>query len=72
MLGMHVRIGAVVLVAVDRDGACPIVASSESDFLAQAHALYGSAEEAAGFIGLSARRIRQRLGRAAHGTETTH
>jgi hypothetical protein len=64
-LGMHVRLGAVVLVAVDRDGACPIVASSESDFIAQAHALYGSAEEAARFIGLSARRIRERLGRTA-------
>jgi FHA domain len=64
-LGLHVRIGAMVLVAVDRDGACPIVASSESDFIARAHALYGSAEEAARFIGLPARRIRERLGRTA-------
>lgn len=60
-LGLHVRIGAVLLVAVDHRGACPIVASSESDFIAQAHALYGSAEEAARFIGLSAWRIRERL-----------
>lgn len=64
-LGLHVRLGAVVLVAVDRDGACPIVASSESDFIAQAHALYGSAEEAARFIGLPARRIRERLARTS-------
>ena len=64
-LGLHVRLGAVVLVAVDRDGACPIVASSESDFIVQAHALYGSAEEAARFIGLSARRIRERLARTS-------
>jgi hypothetical protein len=62
-LGLHLRLGTVVL--VDRDGACPIAASSESEFIAQAHALYGSAEEAARFIGLSARRIRERLGRTA-------
>ncbi|HWN67613.1 MAG TPA: FHA domain-containing protein [Haliangium sp.] len=62
-LGLYVRIGAFVLVAVDRDGGCPIVASSESDFLTQALALYGSAEEAARFIGLPARRVRERLAR---------
>lgn len=62
-LGLHVRIGAVVLVAVDRDGACPIMAASEADFVAQAYALYGSEEEAARFIGVPARRIRKLLAR---------
>lgn len=66
-LGMHVRIGATVLVAADRDGACPIVASSEVDFIAQAHALYGSEEEAARFIGLPVRRIRKLLARISTG-----
>ncbi len=62
-LGLHVRIGAVLLAAVDRDGACPIVASSEADLIAQARALYGSEQEAARFIGLPARRFRKFLAR---------
>jgi hypothetical protein len=62
-LGQNVRIGAVVLVAVDRDGACPIVASSEADLIAQARALYGSEQEAARFIGLPVRRVRKFLAR---------
>jgi hypothetical protein len=67
VLGLHVRIGANVLVAMDRDGACPIVASSEADLIAQAHALYGSEEEAARFIGLPVRRVRKLLARVATG-----
>lgn len=66
-LGLHVRIGAVVLVVVDRDGACPIVAASEADFVAQAHALYGSEEEAARFIDVPARWIRDLLARISMG-----
>ena len=62
-LGLHVRIGAIVLVAVDRNGACPIVASSEADLIAQARALYGSEQEAARIIGLPVRRVRKFLAR---------
>ena len=62
-LGMHVRIGAIVLVAADRDGVCPIAASSEADLITQAHALYGSEEEAARFIGIPVRRIRKLVAR---------
>lgn len=64
-LGLHVRIGDHMLVAMDRKGACPIVASSEADFIAQARALYGSEEEAARFIGLPVRRMRKVLARIA-------
>jgi hypothetical protein len=66
-LGLHVRIGPCVLVAVDRDGACPIVASSEADLVAQAHALYGSEQEAARFIGIPVQRVRKLLARIAKG-----
>ena len=66
-LGLHVRLGANVLVAMDRDGSCPIVASGEADLIAQAHALYGSEEEAARFIGLPVRRVRKLLARIATG-----
>jgi hypothetical protein len=69
-LGLHVRIGARVLVAVDRDGACPIVASSEADLIAQAHALYGSEQEAARFIGIPVQRVRKLLARIARGATT--
>lgn len=67
-LGLHVRIGAYVLVAVDRDGACPIVASSEADLIAQAHAIYGSEQEAARFIDIPVQRVRKLLARIATGT----
>ena len=66
-LGLHVRIGAYVLVAVDRDGGCPIVASSEADLIAQAHALYGSEQEAARFIDIPVQRVRKLLARIAKG-----
>lgn len=66
-LGLHVRIGAYILVAVDRDGACPIVASSEADLIAQAHALYGSEQEAARFIDIPVQRVRKLLARIATG-----
>ena len=66
-LGLHVRIGTAVLVAVDRDGACPIRATSEADFVAQAHALYGSARQAARFIGLPVGRVRKLLARVSAG-----
>lgn len=62
-LGLHMRIGANVLVAMDRDGACPIVAASEVDLIAQAHALYGSEEEAARSLGLPVKRVRKLLAR---------
>ena len=67
VLGLHVRIGAYVLVAVDRDGACPIVASSEADLIAQADALYGSEQEAARFIDIPVQHVRKLLARIAKG-----
>lgn len=62
-VGMHVRIGEVTLVTVDRQGACPIVATSEAEFLVQARALYGSERVAARFLGVSMARIRRFLAR---------
>jgi hypothetical protein len=62
-VGLHVRIGEVTLVAVDRQGACPIVATSEAEFLVQARALYGSDQATARFLGVSIARIRQLLAR---------
>jgi FHA domain len=62
-VGVHVRIGAVTLVAVDREGACPIVATNEQDFVAQARALYGSDQATARFLGLSIARFRQLIAR---------
>jgi pSer/pThr/pTyr-binding forkhead associated (FHA) protein len=69
VVGLHVRIGAVTLVAVDREGACPIVATSEQDFVAQARALYGSDQATARFLGVPMARIRHLLARVyARGT----
>lgn len=64
-VGLHVRIGAIILVAVDGRGACPIIASTELEFIGQACALYGSEETAARFIGLSVRHLRKLLARAS-------
>lgn len=62
-VGLHVRIGEVTLVAVDRQGACPVVATSEAEFLSQARALYGSERTAARFLGVSIARVRRLLAR---------
>ena len=64
-VGLHVRIGAIILVAVDGRGACPIMARTELEFIGQACALYGSEETAARFIGLSVRYMRKLLARAS-------
>lgn len=64
-VGLHVRIGAIILVAVDGRGACPIIATTELEFIGQACALYGSEETAARFIGLSVRHMRKKLARAS-------
>lgn len=64
-VSMHVRIGAIILVAVDGRGACPIMARTELEFIGQACALYGSEETAARFIGLSVRHMRKLLARAS-------
>lgn len=64
-VGLHVRIGAIILVAVNGRGACPIIARTELEFIGQACALYGSEETAARFIGLPLRRMRKILARAS-------
>lgn len=64
-VGLHVRIGAIILVAVDGRGACPIIASTELEFIGQACALYGSEETAARFIGISVRHMRKLLARSS-------
>ncbi len=62
-VGLYVKLGAVVLVAADRAGVCPVVASNEADFIAEATALYGSEQAAARIIGHPARPARGILSR---------
>jgi hypothetical protein len=64
-VGLHVRLGDVILVAVDRHGTCPLTVRGDDDLIAQAHRLYGSVRAAARFIGLSQGRIRRLLGSAS-------
>lgn len=64
-VGLHVRLGDVILVAVDRRGTCPLTVRDDGDLIAQAHRLYGSVRAAARLIGLSQGRIRRFLGRGA-------
>jgi hypothetical protein len=70
-LGLHVRIGAIILVAVDKRGASPIACSTAGEFIGDACALYGSEQVAARFIGLSVRRMRRILAHAASRAESS-
>jgi hypothetical protein len=64
-VGLHVRLGDVMLVAVDRRGTCPLTVRDDADLVAQAHRLYGSVQRAARLLGLPPGRIRRLLARAS-------
>ncbi|ACY18011.1 FHA domain-containing protein [Haliangium ochraceum] len=59
--GLHLRLGTVQLAVLDQEGQCPLKARNLPDFFAQAQLVYGSRDEAARRLGLSADDLRELL-----------
>ena len=51
--GMHIKLGRAIIVPVDPEGECPVVARDEAEFAKHLKMTYGSATAAAKYVGRS-------------------